>query len=119
MKWYMAKIIFRVICGNGNHPAQFDEQLRVICAENDTAAFNKAYSLGEKEEDVFTNNKQELVQWKFINVSEMYQLCELLDGAEVYSRIEENDEPDNYVSIIHEKAMHIQNGSTHRILQLL
>jgi hypothetical protein len=41
--------------------------------------------LGEREQDAFQNQKQELVQWKFINVLDLYRIREWLDGAEVYS----------------------------------
>ena len=30
MNWYLAKIVYRIICGDGNHTAQFDEQLRLV-----------------------------------------------------------------------------------------
>ena len=33
MNWYLAKIVYRIICGQGNHTAQFDEQLRLIQAK--------------------------------------------------------------------------------------
>ncbi|MFA6946933.1 MAG: DUF4288 domain-containing protein, partial [Pedobacter sp.] len=33
MNWYVAKLIFRITCRNGNHQPQFDEQLRLISAE--------------------------------------------------------------------------------------
>ena len=35
MKWYLAKIIYRIICGEGIHTPQFDEQLRLIHAEDE------------------------------------------------------------------------------------
>jgi hypothetical protein len=35
MNWYVAKLVFRVISGNGDHNAQFDEQLRLINADNE------------------------------------------------------------------------------------
>jgi hypothetical protein len=28
MRWFVAKIVYQIICGNGNHMPQFDEQLR-------------------------------------------------------------------------------------------
>jgi len=34
MNWYLAKMVFRIICGEGNHTAQFDEQLRLISGES-------------------------------------------------------------------------------------
>ena len=104
MNWYLAKMIFRIICGDGNHTAQFDEQLRLITANSKEEAFHKAQLLGGKEQEMFFNNNQQLVQWQYISVSELYQLNELIDGAEVYSRIEEQENADSYLHIIHKKA---------------
>ena len=94
MNWYLAKIVYRIICGNGEHAAQFDEQLRLIHAPTKEDAFYKAQHTGKKEEETFYNLRQELVQWQFINVSELYKIGEMIDGAELYSRIEEKDDGD-------------------------
>ena len=48
MNWYLAKIVYRIICGNGDHAAQFDEQLRLIYATNKEDAFYKAQLTGKK-----------------------------------------------------------------------
>jgi len=60
----------------------------------------------------------QLVQWQFISVSELYQLNELIDGAEVYSRIEEKENPESYMHIIQQKAEQIRFGNTLEILNL-
>src|SRR3954468_2594596 len=119
MSWYLTKIVYRIICGQGNHTAQFDEQLRLIEADNSQEAFEKATALGQKEEDKFFNEEQKLVQWKFINVAELYKLSGLLDGAELYSRIVESDDPDRYIEATNKKAAHIRHNSTHKLLELL
>lgn len=118
MNWYLAKMVFRIICGDGDHTAQFDEQLRLIAAESKEEAFHKAQLLGSKEDEMFFNRTQELVQWRFISVSELYQLQELIDGAELYSRIEEKESADAYLHIIHKKAEQIRFGSTLEMLNL-
>ncbi|HEX2606247.1 MAG TPA: DUF4288 domain-containing protein [Flavisolibacter sp.] len=109
MKWFLAKLVYRIICGNGEHTAQFDEQLRLIHAENQEQAYDKAYQFGIREEETFFNQKQQLVQWKFINVSELLTLHELVDGAEVYSRINEVDDGHSYTTFVHQKAQVILN----------
>ena len=116
MNWYLAKMVFRIICGDGNHTAQFDEQLRLIAAGDKNEAFHKAQLLGGREEEIFFNNNQQLVQWQFISVSELYQLHKLVDGAEVYSRIEEKENADSYLHIIHKKAEQIRFGNTLELL---
>ena len=118
MNWYLAKIVYRIICGDGDHTAQFDEQLRLIYASTKEDAFYKAQQTGKKEEEKFYNLKQELVQWQFINVSELYQLSGLIDGAELYSRIEERDNADQYIEVVNQKAENIIFSSSHRLLEL-
>jgi hypothetical protein len=119
MNWYLAKMVFRIICGDGNHTPQFDEQLRLVAAASKEEAFHKGQLLGVKEEEMFFNQNRQLVQWQFISVSELYQLSELIDGAEVYSRIEEKENADVYLHIVHKKAEQIRFGNTHELLNLV
>ena len=119
MKWYLAKIVYRIVCGEGHHTAQFDEQLRLVLAADEEEAFEKATRIGHSEADTFYNNKQELVKWQFVNVSELHLLTELIDGAEMYSRINEVDDADAYVSFVHRKAESIQRKQPHRLLNLI
>ena len=119
MNWYLVKIVYQIICGDGTHQSQFDEQLRLIEASGKDEAFNKARRIGINEEDIFFNNKQEQVQWKFINVSELYKLGEMIDGAELYSRIEERGNEDVYIETVNRKAAGIIQSDSHQILQLL
>ena len=117
MKWYLAKLVYRIICGEGNHKPQFDEQLRLIYGEDDLHAFQKARTTGHHEEDTFLNNAQKLVHWKFIDVSELYPLNELTDGAEIYSRICEEDDADHYIKITHKRATHLLESSTYQSVE--
>ena len=45
MNWYLAKMVYRIICGDGNHTPQFDEQLRLIKAQDEFHAFQKIVKL--------------------------------------------------------------------------
>lgn len=118
MNWYLAKLVFRIICGDGHHTPQFDEQLRLISADSTEEAFNKAQQTGRQEQETFYNHKQQLVQWQFINVSELYRISELIDGAELYSRIEEKDNAQVYIQIVNQKAENILFTKTRQLLQL-
>ena len=42
MNWYLSKIVYQIICDQGLHRPQFDEQLRLIYAEDDLHAFQSA-----------------------------------------------------------------------------
>lgn len=117
MNWFLVKIVYRIICGEGNHTPQFDEQLRLITAENEKDALDKAIGIGKQEEDSFYNNAEKLVQWKFINVAELYKIAKLIDGAELYSKIEEKENGDLYTELVHKKAAHLQLNSELNFLQ--
>ena len=118
MKWYVTKLVFQIICGTGNHTAQFDEQLCLIEATNDNEALIKATELGLANEETFYNQRQELVQWKFVNVSELNQL-NLSDGVEVHSSINEVDDDFAYTNLVHAKADQIKRKQAHKLLHLL
>ena len=118
MNWYLTKMVFRIICGDGNHPAQCEEQLRLVSAGSREEAFHKAQLMGMREEEMFFNNQLQLVQWQFVSVSELFQLNDLIDGAELYSRIEERENPDAYIHIVHKKAEQIRFGNTLEMLNL-
>ncbi len=118
MNWYLAKMVFRILCGEGTHTPQFDEQLRLVAAGSREEAFHKAQSLGIKSEEFFFNHQQQLVRWQFISVSELYLLEELIDGAELYSRVEETEDADSYIKFVHARAEQIRFGNSIEILNL-
>jgi len=118
MNWFLAKIVYRIVCGEGDHTAQFDEQLRLVQAANENEAFDKAKAIGEQEQEMFLNQQQKLVTWQFVNVCELYKISALIDGAELYSRIQETDNADLYTELVHKKAAHIKSNNTHKYLQL-
>jgi len=115
----MAKIVYRIICGEGDHTPQFDEQLRLIVADNEEEALKKAYTIGRQEEECFYNAAEKLVQWKFINVAELSRIAELIDGAELYSKIEERENGELYTELIHKKAAYLKETSGQHLLQAL
>ena len=119
MKWYIAKMVYQIICGDGNHTAQFDEQLRLIAANNEDEAFDKACTMGKEEQESFLNQKNEPVRWQFVNVSELYRLSKLIDGAEIYSRINEVEDAEAYTTFVNHKAESIQGKQTHQLLNLI
>lgn len=120
MNWYITKIVFQVIFNGREQSPQFDEQLRLITASSKEEAFSKAQQLGISEEGSVVNiNNNQLIQWKFVNVSTLYQLKELLDGAEICSTTHEPDCAETYIDMVHKKAFHIKNNDTLEILHLV
>ena len=110
MKWYLAKMVYQIICGDSRHTPQFDEQLRLIVASNRSEAFDRAVTMGMKEQESFLNQKNERVQWQFVNVPEVYRLERLTDGAEIYSRINEVEDAEAYTTFVHSKAGSIRTN---------
>lgn len=104
MQWFVAKIVYQIITGTGAHTPQFDEQLRLISAGSKQEAWKRACEIGEHEQYSFRNQKQELVEWRFINVPEVNPLNTLDDGMELYSRIEEPNDPNAYISWLQVRA---------------
>jgi hypothetical protein len=110
MNWYITKIVFNIAAENNVN--QFDEQLRLISAENKEEAFLKARTIGLREEDIFYNNDLKEVKWEFVNVAEIIHISTLEDGTEIYSRIHETEEPASYINFVHKKAIALRKNST-------
>jgi hypothetical protein len=117
MNWYLTKIIYRIICGDGNHTPQFDEQLRLVSANTADEAFRKSCRIGLQEEETFYNQQSQLVQWQFINVVEIYAIDEHTDGAEIFSQIKEADNAEDYCKFVHHKAAVMQENFSLQTLQ--
>ena len=119
MNWYLVKIVYRIICGEGNHTAQFDEQVRLVTATDEQEAMQKGNYIGLQEEETFRNDKQQLVQWQFVNVTEIYALTNMTDGAEVCSQIKETDDAEAYCSFAHHKAAMLRKNFPSFTLQIV
>ena len=91
MNWYLTTIVFQIICGNGQHTAQFEEQLRLIHAADAYDAMQKAAAIGLEEEQLFNDQQQQPVQWKLIAVTDVYPFNSNMDGAEIFSRTSEEE----------------------------
>lgn len=108
MHWFIAKIVYEIVCGDGAHCPQFDEQIRLISAPDHREALKTASGIGQAEALSFENHQQQMVQWKFLGVSELLQLHPMQHGAELYSCIREIDHPEGYRNMIgnREKQLH-------------
>lgn len=97
--WYLLKMVFQIICGNGHHTPQFDEQLRLIAADSSKHAIEKGNELAENE-----TNEGGFVQWKFVAITDVYPFNNLLDGAELFSRVTEEEQEAAYLYTLQLKA---------------
>ncbi|MFI5148299.1 MAG: DUF4288 domain-containing protein [Bacteroidia bacterium] len=106
MYWYLSKLIFRIVYHTGGK-SRFDEQLRLIKAENENSAFARAMEIGSGEEENFTDPSGRKVEWKFIAIAELSCLKELKDGQELVSRTEEPDNEEEYLALQRLRAVDI------------
>lgn len=104
MDWYIAKIVYQILISDGKEAAQFEEQLRLIQAEDRQQALEKALIIGEQEESLFYNYHDQPVYWKFLDVAELQPVQQLNDGLQLYSRLEQPEYADAYVALVQSKA---------------
>lgn len=108
MNRYLVKLMFNIKIDGENSTSQFDEQIRVIDAYDVDNAFQKARNLGKQEEETFLNKDKKPVNWKFIDVAELYPLGNLKDGEQVYSLTHEKEDTHAFINYIRHKSMLIQ-----------
>jgi hypothetical protein len=111
MNNYLAKLIFNINIDNGNHVSQFDEQVRLVQSHSLEDAFLKARTIGKQEEETFVNSDSKPVNWKFIDVVDLYPLNAIKDGEQVYSTTHESDDANAFINYIRQKSMLIQTKS--------
>ncbi|MCU0353397.1 MAG: DUF4288 domain-containing protein [Cytophagales bacterium] len=99
--------MFRIVCGDGNHQVQFDEQLRLLLAADWTGALLKSQAIGEREQCRFLNQRQQWVEWNFIDVAELTCVGSLEDGQELYYQITEPPDADLYIRKVEAQALSI------------
>lgn len=89
MKWFVLRYIFQIISGDGNYASQFDEQLRLISAEDAAEAWSKGESQAANFHRPFRNCHGELVKWEFICIADLYEIETPCDGSEIASVLHE------------------------------
>ena len=118
MKWFLAKLVFQIVCGNGNHTPQFDEQLRLIYAEDELHAFHKARLLGEGDYLKVVAENLVAVHWKFIDVCELYPLILSTEGVEINSVKREEADANLYIRSIQKAATQLLQRGLHQFTGL-
>ncbi len=85
MNWYIARFVYQIVAPAAQEGAQFDEQVRLIRADEADWAWEKAHVLGRLGECTLENENKQPVRWKFVGVTNMYPLHDLADGVELFS----------------------------------
>jgi hypothetical protein len=107
MNWYLAKLVYRIITGDGSHTPQFDVQFRLIRAEEPEWALEKAQIIGRIGEASFANARNEPVNWKFMVVEDVRRISALDDGEQVYGQIVEPDDAGEYLELTRAKSQRL------------
>lgn len=87
MNAYTAQIIYRIKCA-GIAIEQYEEQWRLIMADNEREALANARSTGSEEETTFVDRHGRAIQWQMVAVKDI-QPVELKNGALLFSAIKE------------------------------
>lgn len=103
MNWFLVKLTYRFTCGSGKHAAQFNEQTRLINADDVLHAFHKARLIGERETTEITKANF-LIRWTFLDVTDITPLEGNVDGIELCSCIKEDANADAYIRNTTQKA---------------
>lgn len=107
MKWYLVKMVYQVVSGNGNHTPQFDEQFRMIKADELDWAWEKANVLGALGECNFLNYHRKEVKWIFIAVTDIQEIKAMEDGMQLFGRTEEPNDVEEYITLTKARSEHM------------
>lgn len=98
MNWYIVKMVFQIV--NESLKLQFDEQIRLIEAEDESDAFNKSEIVGLQEEANFLSESGQMVNWKFKAITCIKPIKNLEHGTELWSSIFEKEPSERFLENI-------------------
>ncbi|TXI68025.1 MAG: DUF4288 domain-containing protein [Cyclobacteriaceae bacterium] len=104
MNWYLVKLVFQIV--NGTTVAQFDEQMRLIQADELDWAIEKARVLGWLEQ----SGNADSLSWHFIDVADIRRVEALEDGIQLCSHTVEVEDASDYIHLTKlnsAKALHL------------
>lgn len=81
MNWYLARLLYQQLSREGNLTAQFDEQWRLIRADEKEWAFEKATLLAKLDQYEAEEAKETFSNRKFITVVDICEIGKWQDGA--------------------------------------
>lgn len=93
MNWYLVKLVFQIV--NGTTVAQFDEQMRLIQADELDWAIEKARVLGWLEQ----SGNADSLSWRFIDVADIRRVEALEDGIQLCSHTVEVEDASDYIRL--------------------
>ena len=104
LHWFLAKIVFEIKIEGRNSAPQFEEQFRLIKADGLEWAIEKASILSKMEACSFLNDRNQKVEWKFVEIVELLPIDGIEDGMQLYTQTEEPENVNAYIEVIKKKA---------------
>lgn len=92
MNWYLVKLVFQIVNDNGT--AQFDEQMRLIQADELPWAIEKVRVLGWLEQSADAQHT-----WQFIDVADIRRVEALEDGIQLCAHTIEVENAADYIHL--------------------
>ncbi|HRO42823.1 MAG TPA: DUF4288 domain-containing protein [Flavipsychrobacter sp.] len=87
MKSFTAHIIYRIVCEEVVSE-QYEEQWRILFANDETTALAEAQRFGKEEECSFIDRHGRTTKWKMVAIKEIREV-NMKHGALVLSRVKE------------------------------
>jgi hypothetical protein len=115
MSYYLAKLCYEIICGDGSHTPQFEEQIRLLESVSRQEALVAAKEIGYQELLVWQYGNNTRVEWKFLGITELIRLPALAHGAELYQSHREIEYADGYRNFVKDKTNQLQQFPEHAI----
>ncbi|GAA4468123.1 hypothetical protein GCM10023093_25160 [Nemorincola caseinilytica] len=87
MRAFTAQIIYRIEC-DGQFTDQYEEQWRLVFAEDEQMAVTEARTTGQSEETTFVDRHGRTIFWRMLAVKDL-QPVELVNGGLLFSTVRE------------------------------
>ncbi len=117
--WYVATLIIRSrVEGDNSSARPCDEQIRLIRAQDEEIAYQKALKLGKAEEQSYQNGEGETVYWEFVGLANLEELTESIqDGTEIRSRLFDSSNPSSLVRPKDQLSVYLGRSNNEQTVQ--
>ncbi len=77
MSWYLARLLFESnVSDQQSEETLCEESMRLVYATDEENAHEKALELGKVSQHNYKNSNGDMVNWRFVDVLEVYDMCE-------------------------------------------
>lgn len=107
MKKFIAQTVFEIY-RDPSKAIEFDVQYRLVTAVDFYSALLKAISHAQSQEGVVTPMNGPDLYWRFIGITNLYNLDSVRDGEEIFTQTHQTQEPNLYIRFVKQRTMAIQ-----------